>query len=184
MPTGVDIDVEGIAPLVNRLSKFDKETYKILTKEVRQGLSEVAKTAKNLTPGSTALSGWGPWLVSTGQSAQVGSISLVQGTRDLSYDGASVRRKIRSRAVKRSQRGRVTSFSGQVVTTSAAGAIYSLAGSVNPNTPFARALRKAGRGTTWPRALTDARNKEGPQAAKAITEAIQRAAKAVETGRG
>ena len=184
MPSSVDFDVEGVAALVNRLSKFDKDVYKTLTKEVRQGLSGVASTARDLTPSGTALSGWGPWLTPTGQTAQVGSISLVQSTRDLTFAGSSVRRKIRAKAVKRSSKGRVTRFSGQVVTTSAAGAIYSLAGSVNPNTPFARALRKAGRGETWPRALTDARNKEGPKAASAIEEAIQRAAKAVETGRG
>jgi len=183
MPVALKMSTE-VGPLIKRLQKFDKEVYKTLNKEVRQGLAEVAGTARSLTPSGNALSHWGTWMTATGQSARVGSVTLVQGTRDLSYDGSSVRRRIRGRAVKRSKKGQVTSYSGQVVTTSAAGAIYSLAGSTNPNTPFARALRRAGRGTQWPRALTAARNKEGPKAAREITKAIQKAARTVENGRG
>lgn len=179
MPAGIDLEVEGVNELVNRLAKFDKDIYKILTKEVREGLSDVASHARSLTPSGRALSGWGPWSLTTGQNAQVGSISLVTGSRDLGFNGSEVKRGIKPRAVRRSRRGKVTSFSGQVVTRTAAGAIYSLAGSKDNTDSFNRYLNIK-RGRTFPRALTDARNAKGPDAAKAITEAVQRAAKAVE----
>lgn len=179
MTTGVQLEVEGVNELVNRLAKFDKDVYKILTKEVRAGLADVSSYAKSITPGGRALRNWGPWNLTTGSNAQVGSISLVTGTRDLGFDGSQVKRGIKPRAVRRSRRGRVTSFSGQVVTTTAAGAIYALAGSKDTTDPFNRHLNRK-RGTTWPRTLTDARNVKGPKAAEAITEAIQKAAKAVE----
>lgn len=177
-----NVEVLGVNALINRLSKFDNDVYKTLTKEVREGLKHISDHARANTP-STALSKWGPWLLTTGSTAQVGSISMVTGTRDLSFDGSLVRRNIRPRAVKRSQRGQVSSFKGQVVTSSAAGAIFSLAGSRNTGEPFNRVLNSK-HGTTWPRTLTDARNAEGPRAAAAITAAIQKAAKAVENGRG
>ena len=179
MTTSIDLEVEGVNELVNRLAKFDKDVYKILTKEVREGLGDVASRARTLTPGGRALRGWGPWNLTTGQTAQVGSISLVTGSRDLGFQSSSVRRGIKPTAVRRSQRGRVTSFSGMVVTRTAAGAIYSLAGSRDQTDSFNKFLNRK-RGTTFPRALTDARNIEGPKAAKAITKAIRKAAKAVE----
>ena len=157
---------EGVAELVNRISKFDQDVYKILTKEVRAALTPIAEHARRNTP-DRPLSNWGPWIASdTG--------------RDLGYTGSQVRRGIKPQAVKRSRRGQVAKFSGRVVTMTPAGAIFALAGSKSGGR-FEDLLNDRHE-KRWPRTLSDALYAEGPKAAKDIEEAIQKAAAAV-TGR-
>lgn len=179
MPMSVEVD--GVPQLINRISKFDKDVYKILQREVRKALSGVAGHARANTP-DRALRGWGPWPVTTGRSAQVGTVTLVTGVRDLRFRGSDVRGGIVPQAVKRSTRGQVTKFSGRVITKTPAGAIFALAGSRNRSgDPFNSHLNRK-HGTRWPRTLTDALYAEGPGARDAIIDAIEKAAKAV-TGR-
>jgi hypothetical protein len=161
----MELDVKGVAELVNRISKFDQDVYKILTKEVREGLTPIAQHARSNTP-DQPLSNWGSWTTSSG--------------RDLSFNGSKVRTGIKPQAVKRSSRGRVTRFSGRVVTNTPAGAIFSLAGSKSSGTFEDSLLARWGR--TWPRTLADALYAEGPKAREAIEQAIDKAAAAV-TGR-
>lgn len=157
----MELDVKGVAELVNRISKFDKEIYKILTKEVREGLMPIAQHARRNTP-QQALTNWGQWTTSSG--------------RDLSYSGSKVRIGIKPQAVKQSKRGQVVRFSGRVATMTPAGAIFALAGSKNAG-PFEDAL--AGYGSRWPRTLSDALYAEGPKAREAIEDAVDKAAQAV-----
>jgi hypothetical protein len=172
----MELDVKGVAELVNRISKFDQDVYKILTKEVREGLTPIAQHARSNTP-DQPLSNWGSWTETTGQSGQVGVVTMVTGTRDRSFSGASVRKGIKPQAIKRSKRGQVTKFSGRVVTMSPAGAIFAMAGSRTGGTFENNLIRRWGR--TWPRTLTDALYAEGPKAREAIEDAIDKAAEAV-----
>lgn len=175
------VEVTGVAELVNRLSKFDKGVYTILNREIKQGLTAVAADARSRTPGGRALRGWGPWNLTTGASGQVGAVSLQTGSRDLGFQGSTVKSGILPQTVRRSSRGRVTKFSGRVITKTPAGAIFALAGSKSADDSFTRTLN-AKHGRTWPRTLTDALYSKGPDARRAIHQAIDKAARSV-TGR-
>lgn len=161
------VTVQGVPELINRISKFDKDVYRILTKEVRQGLSAVAADAKSRTPNGRAIKGWGPW-------------TAERDGRDLGFRGQDVKRGIVPQAVKRSKGGRVVKFSGRVITKTPAGAIFTLAGSKSGG-QFEEALIRR-HGTQWPRTLSAALYSKGPEAAKDIEAAIKRAAASV-TGR-
>lgn len=167
MAAGLGVEVKGVPELINRISKFDKDVYRILTKEVRQALSSVAKDAIARTPNGRAIKGWGPW-------------TAERDGRDLSFNGQHVRRGIVPQAVKRSKSGRVIRFSGRVITKTPAGAIFALAGSKTGGQFEDALLRKAG--NIWPRTLTPALYAKGPQAARDIEAAIQKAAASVNGG--
>lgn len=161
MAAGFGVEVKGVPELINQISKFDKEVYRILTKEVRQALSAVSKDAIARTPNGRAIKGWGPWIAE-------------RDGRDLSFNGADVKRGIQPQAVKRSKRGRVVRFSGRVITKTPAGAIFALAGSRGSG-QFEDALVRRN-GNVWPRTLTPALYAKGPQAARDIEAAIKKAA--------
>ena len=174
----MDIDVEGVGPLINRLQKFEKDIYKILQKEIRQGAEQVAVAARRLTPSGSALSGWGAWNLRTGRTGQVGAVTLLGGSRDLAFKGEQVRSRIRAKSkVIRRRRGGIQGITGVVETRDPAGAIYSLAGS-RSTSQFGDALN-AKHGSVYPRALTPALYEKGPDAMRAIEAAIRRAADAV-----
>lgn len=168
MAAGLGVEVKGVPELINRISKFDKDVYQILTKEVRQALSAVANDAKARTPNGRAIKGWGPW-------------TAERDGRDLSFNGQHVRGGIVPQAVKRSKSGRVIRFSGRVITKTPAGAIFALAGSVGSN-QFESALNRKQGSSLWPRTLTPALYAKGPQAARDIEAAIQKAAASVNGG--
>jgi hypothetical protein len=168
MTSNLKLEVKGIPELVNRLSKFDKDVYKVLTKEVRQGMSAISNDAKARTPNGRALSGWGPW-------------TEAKRGKDLGFRGQDVKRGIAPQAVKRSKRGQVVKFAGRVVTRTPAGAIFAMAGSDKGTSgDFQDALGRYG--NDWPRTLTAALYAKGPRAARDIEAAIQKAAASV-TGR-
>lgn len=173
------VDVENVGPLINRLQKFDKDVYKILQREIKEGAEIVAADARTRVP-EPALSGWGAWNLTTGTTGSVGAVTLTEGNRDLSYIGSRVRSSIKpsARATRRRGRGTV-GIVGRVTIGNAGGAIWSLAGSKTTGSWFTRNLnRKFGEGT-WPRALTPALYAKGPQAIAKIDAAIGRAADAV-----
>lgn len=174
----LNVDVENVPEFINRISKFDKDIYKTLQAEIRQGLTAVADDARQRTPNGRALTGWGPWNESTGKSASVGVVTLNTGTRELGFRGSDVKRGITPQSVKRSKRGQVTRFGGRVISKSPAGAIFALAGSRDDSDSFTQALNRK-HGTTWPRTLTDALYSKGPDARKAIEAAIEKAAASI-----
>jgi hypothetical protein len=174
--------VEGVTDLVNRLSKFDKDVSKILTKEINEASRLVSNEAKSLVP-DNGLSRWGSWLETTGSSGQRGVVQLRSSSRSLDYTQADVRSKIRPQFAKtRRVGGRVIAVKARVVTMSPAGAIFALAGSKGTGTVFKQNLNKK-HGQRWPRVLADALYAKGPDARRGIEQAIDKAAKAV-VGRG
>ena len=172
--------VKGVPELINRISKFDKKVAKILNDEVKEGADVVGAHARSLVPSGNALSNWGPWNFTTGRNATVGVVTLSQGSRDLSFNGSAIRRGIKPQAVKSSKRGVVVGFKARVVMSTAAGAIWSLAGSQNRSgSTFGPNLNRVFPDRRFPRALTPALHAKGPQARKEIEYAIDRAIAAV-----
>ena len=53
----LNVDVENVPEFINRISKFDKDIYKTLQAEIRQGLTAVADDARQRTPNGRALTG-------------------------------------------------------------------------------------------------------------------------------
>lgn len=174
------VDVENAGALINRLQRFDKDVYRVLQREIKQAAEVVAADARNRIPTGTALSGWGVWNMTTGRSGSVGAVTMVTGSRDLGFDGTSVRSSVKPsvRATRRRGVG-TTGIVGRVTMGSAGGSIWSLAGSRSTDTPFTRNLNRKFGDSQWPRALTPALYEKGPQAAERIESAIQRAADAV-----
>ena len=172
--------VDGVPELINRISKFDKKVAKILNDEVKEGADVVGAYARSLVPGGNALENWGQWNLKTGKAGTVGVVSLSQGSRDLSFDGSAVARGIKPQAVKSNKRGVVVGFKARVVMSTAAGSIWSLAGSKNRSkSTLGPNLNRAFSDPRWPRALTPALHAKGPQARKEIEDAIDRAIAAV-----
>lgn len=175
----MDVTVENVGALVNRLQKFDKDVYRILQREIKQAADMVASDAKTRTPSETALSGWGAWNKTTGTSGSRGAVQMMTGSRDLGFEGGRVRRSIKPSArVTRQRRRGTTGIVGRVAFSDAGGAIWSLAGSRGSST-FVRNLNDRYGDNQWPRALTPALYAKGPQAIAQIDAAIQRAAAAV-----
>lgn len=172
--------VDGVPELINRISKFDKEVAKILNREVKEGADVVGAYARELVPSGNALRNWGPWNFKTGKTGSIGVVSMSQGSRDLSFDGSAVARGIKPQAVKSNKRGVVVGFKARVVMSTAAGSIWSLAGSRNKSkSTMGPNLNRAFSDPRWPRALTPALHAKGPHARKEIEDAIDRAIAAV-----
>jgi len=168
------VDVDNIGPFINRLQKFDTEVYKVLRTEVTQAAESIASDARAATP-DAPLSRWGRWEQATGRNATVGVVSMVQGNRDLSFEGGAVKSSIKSRAKLSRRRGQgVTGIVGQVRIMSAAGAIFSRVGS-RSTSPFAQSIIRRF-GSEYPRLLYPAWKRRGPEAGDRIAAAIDRAA--------
>jgi len=168
------LEVEGAGRLVDALSKFNKEIYKILQDDVRAAAGLVAEDAKRRFP-DKPISGWGPWTLTTGTTGSSGSITFETGSRDLSYDSGTVTRSVRPGARKARVRGvGTTGIRGIVSITSAGGAIFSTAGHRTPDSPFNRTIVSRF-GNDYPRALKPALFAKGPQAANMIDDALERA---------
>ena len=173
------VEIEGAAQLMNRLQKFDKEVYKILERELKAAATLVAKDARKRVPKSP-LSNWGKWAETTGSSGQRGVVTMVTGSRDLSFDAAKVRRGIRADVPKRYRKGAIVGFKVGVVSMNPAGAIYELAGSVKKDT-FGTNLNNKNGDSVWPRTLTPALYEKGDEAARGIEDAIDRAVAALDS---
>jgi len=176
----VDVDVENVGPLINRLVKFDKDVYRILQKEIKEGAEVVAADARPRVP-ADALSGWGIWNLTTGGRGSVGAVSITTGTRDLSYEGFRARSSVKpsSRITRRRGLG-TTGIEGRVVLGDPGGSIWALAGSRDTTgSAFNRNIRTRFGNGPWPRALAPALQAKAPQAIAKIDAAIQRAADAV-----
>jgi len=172
------IELEGATELVNRLTKFDKDVYKILERELKSAALLVADDARGRLP-PAALSNWGRWSVTTGSNGTRGAVTMTTGSRDLSFSSAKARRGIKAQVPKKYNRGAVVGFSVRVAQMDAAGAIYELAGSKSENT-FGRNLNNAHGGSIWPRTLTPALYAKGDEAARGIEDALDRAVAALD----
>lgn len=110
----VQIEVDGLAPFINRLEKFDKDVSKVLKKEMRAAADQVAKNARGRV--RQPLSNWGRWVDS-------------DSGRDLGFNAGAVAKGFRVQTNRYRRRGATTGFGYDVVQGNAAGNIFEVVGS-------------------------------------------------------
>ena len=159
---GWNFDTKNLAQNIDFLETFNKDVAKILRKEIKSGANEVAKASRSLIPKS-GLSNWGAWTFS-------------RDGRDLGFIGSWVKRGIVVETTRSRNRGATVAYSQRVVTKTAAGAIYELAGS-DSESPMARAMVYKHPVKNYPRTLFPAYYKAMPIALKKIEAAIEKAKK-------
>lgn len=166
---GWDFDTKNLAQNIDFLETFNKDVAKILRKEIKSGANEVAKASRSLIP-KAGLSNWGQW---TEDGSRGGKNTA---GRDLGFIGSWVKRGIVVETTRSRNRGATVAYSQRVVTKTAAGAIYELAGS-DSESPMARAMVYKHPVKNYPRTLFPAYYKAMPIALKKIEAAIEKAKK-------
>lgn len=177
----MNLKVEGAGELVNRLSRFDQEVYKILLREVKDAASDVAEAAKDSV--EQPLRKWGTWNVTTGRNSRVGSITTTTGSRDLSFTESKVKSSIRPGAKKSRRRGYgTTGVVGVVNMRDPGGSVFSTAGKAkrgaSTNSTFVRNIVRKW-GGKYPRILGPAWEAKGPGAGDKIDDALDRAKRTI-----
>lgn len=183
----MDVRVENASDLINRISRFDKDVYKTLQKQIRAVTSEMRDDAESFEPTGKALfgtmggdvksEGWGAW-------------TATRDGRDLSFDGtdSGLRTGMKVQVRKTTHRigaGSAYGVIGRVLApNNPAAAIFLLAGSKNPSRKpgwggnFNADLNRRF-GTTFPRGLTTAWRRGYATAAKRIDAAVEAARAAI-----
>lgn len=168
----MNVTVEGVPQLIERLRGFEKETYKVLQKEIREGSSQIAEDAKAATP-NKALRNWGIWERDGGSSGGFRNTS-----NDRNFSGSEVRGSIKPQFRTRRINGNLAAV-GRVAMGSGAGAIFALAGKTNADAFGGHINRKYGSSGPWPRLLSPAWHENIDTARAAIEDAVRRAARKV-----
>lgn len=170
------VKVEGAARKVDQIMKFNKDIWREMQGDIKSAGEEVALFTRQQLP-ARGLRNWGSW-------------TEFRRGKDLDYD-ADIVQKVTVGVRSRKQSGfrRVKARIG-FSRGNAIGPIYSLTGSRRNHNPFwpersanfRSAMIQAHGGSvgtrnsqTWPRALTPAYYAKGPNAAKAIGQAVERA---------
>lgn len=159
---GWNFDTKNIAQNIDFLETFNKDVAKILKKEIKQGANEVAKASRRRIPNS-ALTNWGSWTYS-------------RDGRDLGFIGGWVKRGIVVETTRSRNRGATVAYGQRVVTKTAAGAIYELAGSKSSE-PMPLAMQSVHPVKNYPRTLFPAYYEAMPIALQKIEAAIEKAKK-------
>lgn len=182
----MDLKESGAGELVNRLSRFDREVYVILQREVREATRLVADDAKTRLPSDKVLhggalrgevrsKGWGPWAHGTGENRSFGAIQMVTGSDDRSYDYSAAVKSIKVGARKFRQSGSYVGIVGRVTMSQPGAVLWALIGKTPNGSRFERAVIGNWPTDVYPRALTPARDKYGPRAGDMIDAALDRA---------
>jgi hypothetical protein len=179
----MNLEVDGAGRLVDALSKFNKEIYKILQDDVRAAAGLVAEDARRRTPamvlyggnGERRSNGWGTWTSSGNNPTKFGSRGTAAG-RDLSYNEGRIDKSIRPGARKARVRGAGSvGIKGIVTMNDVGGQIWATAGAENDkDSQFNRDII-ARWGSDYPRGLKAALFAKGPEAGEMMDRAIERA---------
>lgn len=179
----LDIRVDGASDLINRISRFDKDVYRVLQREIREATSDVRDDAQTMEPMGAALfgtmggeqvsAGWGEWVAK-------------RDGRALGFDGQeSGLRAGMKVSVRKETRAGVAGVVGKVIAPrNRAAAIFLLAGSRNAgHRPgwggnFNAELNRR-YGTTFPRGMSTAWRRGYATAASRIDAALERARAAI-----
>jgi hypothetical protein len=167
---GFDFKIDNLAESVDALEKFDSKVGKILKKEMKAGANVVAKESRSLIP-KDGLSGWGQW-------------TFARDGRDLGFIGAWVKRGIVVQTERSRMSGITVAFGYRVVSKTAAGAIYELAGGstksyggsrLGGSETFRQNVRSKHPNGPYPRTLFPAYYAGITKARKIIEDAIRKA---------
>ena len=161
-------DVEGLAPFINRLEKFDKDVSKELKAEMKKGADVVAKAAGSTVSG-VPISGWGTW--------------NHQG-RDLGYNPSKVKSGFKVATNRYRRRGVTAAFGYDVVQANAGGSVYEVIGDKSRVTgpqgeQFVDSVVAASSGRRNPRTLVPAYYEGIEQARERIKAALKDAMRKV-----
>lgn len=158
---GFNYTVKNLAQTIDFLERFDEDVSKILKKELKSGANEVAKASRSLIP-NDGLRNWGQW-------------TFTRDGRDLGFIGAFVKRGIVVETQRTRNSGVTVSFGYRVVSKTAAGAIYELAGSKNDDEGMGRAMLKKHPTNNYPRTLFPAYYTGMTKALQKIEAALEKA---------
>jgi len=158
---GFDFKIDNLSQTVDFLEKFNVEVGKVLKKEIRSGANEVAKASRSLIP-NDGLRNWGQW-------------TFTRDGRDLGFIGAFVKRGIVVETQRTRNSGVTVSYGHRVVSKTAAGAIYELAGSQNDDKGMGLAMRKKHPTNNYPRTLFPAYYMGMSKAMQKIEAALEKA---------
>lgn len=156
MATTFDVKTQGVDQLINRLQGFEKDTYRILQRDIKDAADLIGASARSMLPGDFVVSGWGPW---------------GQGEKDYlgSWAKSSVKPGVRTRQV-----GGQRYVLGVVRMTNPGAVTYALLGQKD-NSRLATEV--VGRwGASYPRAMGSAWKLHVDEARAAIQDAINQAA--------
>ena len=159
---GWNFETKNLAQNITLLETFNKDVAKILKKEIKQGANEVAKASRRRIP-KDGLTNWGAWTYS-------------RDGRDLGFIGGWVKRGIVVETNRSRNRGATVAYGHRVVTRTAAGAIFELAGSASES-PMALAIARENPTANYPRTLFAAYYEAMPLALRKIEAAIEKAKK-------
>ena len=174
-----DLEVQGASDLINRISRFDKDVYRVLQGEIREVTVEMKDEAQLLEPAGAALfgtlggeqvsKGWGEW-------------TAARDGRDLGFSGTEVglRTGMKVQVRKQTRSGAVVVTGKVVAPKNPAAAIFLLAGSRNAGRRAGwggnfNAELNARYGENFPRGLTTAWRNGYRIAADKIDAALERA---------
>jgi hypothetical protein len=160
---GFDFKIENLAQTVDFLDTFNKDVAKVLKKEIKSGANEVAKASRSLIP-NDGLSNWGQW-------------TFTRDGRDLGFIGAFVKRGIVAESTRSRMSGISVSYGYRVVSKTAAGAIYELAGSKTTSEGMGLSMGKKHPTNTYPRTLFPAYYAAMPKVLKKVEAALEKAAR-------
>lgn len=157
---GFNFTIENVAQTVDFLDRFNKDVAKVLKKEIKSGANEVAKVSRSLIP-HDGLRNWGQWTFS-------------RDGRDLGFIGAFVKKGIATEQTRTRMSGVTVAFGYRVVSRTAAGAIYELAGSKNDKEGMGLAMGKKHPTNVYPRTLFPAYYAAMPKVLKKVEAAIEK----------
>jgi hypothetical protein len=158
---GFDFKIGNLAETVDFLETFNEDVSKVLKKELKSGANEVAKASRSLIP-HDGLRNWGQW-------------TFTRDGRDLGFIGAFVKRGIVVETQRTRMSGVTVGYGYRVVSKSAAGAIYELAGSQNDDEGMGLAMTKKHPTNNYPRTLFPAYYAGMPKAVQKIEAALEKA---------
>lgn len=162
----MDIQLDGIAPLINRLEKFDKDVSKELKSKMRKATTPFVRAARDSYP-PTGLTNWGKW------------IDADRG-RDLSYNVAVARKQVKLQTTRKRFRAATTAFGYTVTQMNPGAAIIEHAGLADPTNQFNVAIaNRYGRARLAPRFITSAYYSVVPALRDEIESYIQQAMRKV-----
>jgi len=163
--------VEGEQRTIALIRAFDKTAYAEISKGFKKAGEKVRDEARAQTPAGNALSHWGRWIA-------------VDRGRDLGFNGARVRAKIKVSLSQDQRKWGKNLFMVKIVTMDWGGAIYTLSGSKQKRYKQEKSYR--GRsftdnlnakyvGDPYPRGLLRAVITKGPDARKDLERVMDQA---------
>lgn len=178
----VDVDVTGVTELLDRLRKFDKQTYRAMTDELEQAGSKIVSDTRDAMPDGNALSNWGGWMSAESRRVRRGIVTVTKRSelRPIPYDGGAARAGVRPKVTGKYRKGTRLSTVVNVQSMNAGGAIWELVGSTNVNwgttqgKTFRDNLANKYRTSVWPRGLGPAWRDNKDAAIERIDEIVSK----------